>query len=516
MIASETGQSWECYRNDLRNSSCAVSNNSAGRLSMAIIDTRRSSWSAGIIYAGAAVLGPMPLLIWNLRGALDPRPRVFLISWFSNCLMPLILAFAYPRVLFTGAPENARRRLRLHVTAAVLVSAVFVHLAFPYWQNPFYWENPLGRWYSPLTPLLFIAISVLFLVTAIFLLVKNKSSLAGIAAWLFWPYWLLIALMDAPRIEGEWLNTFFYFTCFIAGVPLAFAAGSVRFRPRLPHISALVGVAAALPWLYMNVVHREWGNVWIMFNRSDWEPGFYPQAYTWIEILAVTFVMMASVTAAFRLLPAKLRTQKKPLRERTWPAVAICTVMLAIWFVKSVMPYRIPGAVDYAGYPDVQILHVEKRGLQFHSTLVSIASHRGTFAVSGNDRRLLQYRFEEHSTRGALTEELAERVNSIIIKYENPKVRSDTISPIRKWDEDAWYISGDRLGDKAYTSENGQTPPQEYLDLFQRIERLPTHDPNSTVMRDVCLGFCYDPLSDLGRLYENHRCHVDWGGVVCR
>jgi len=481
------------------------------------MNTQRSNWSAGIIYTGAAVLGPMPLLIWNLRGALDPRPRVFLVAWLSNCLMPLLFAFAYPRVLFAGAlEEDARRKIRQHVIAAVLVSVVFVYLAFAYWRNPFYWENPLGRWQSPLTPLLFIAISVLFLVTAVSLLVRNKSSLAGVASLLFWPYWWLIALIDAPRIEGEWPYTFLYFACFIAGIPFAFAAGSVQFRPRLPHISALAGVAAALPWLYLNVIYRPWGNAWIGLNLPDWESSFNPRIYPAIEIVAVAVVTMAAGTAGLQLLPSEWNFRKRPARERMWPAFAVCTLLLAVWFAESVMPYRIPGAVDYAYYPDLQILHLEKRGLQFHSTVVSIVKHRGIFTVSGNDRRLLQYGFEEHSTRGELPDELIEQIDSTIAGYESTKVGLTTVKPIRKWNEDAWYVSADRFGTKAYTSENGLTPPPNILDLFLRIQQLPTHDRYNIVMRDVCLGFCYDPLSDLGELYENHRCYGDVSGVVCQ
>jgi hypothetical protein len=35
-------------------------------------------------------------------------------------------------------------------------------------------------------------------------------------------------------------------------------------------------------------------------------------------------------------------------------------------------------------------------------------------------------------------------------------------------------------------------------------------------MKDVCLGFCYDPISALGFIYANDRCRQSDSGFVCQ
>ena len=50
----------------------------------------------------------------------------------------------------------------------------------------------------------------------------------------------------------------------------------------------------------------------------------------------------------------------------------------------------------------------------------------------------------------------------------------------------------------AFTTEYRTTPPKEITDLFQALEKLPASPEKAFVLRDVCLGFCYDPVSALG------------------
>jgi hypothetical protein len=69
---------------------------------------------------------------------------------------------------------------------------------------------------------------------------------------------------------------------------------------------------------------------------------------------------------------------------------------------------------------------------------------------------------------------------------------------------------------QAYTKENRFTPPQEVTDLFDELEKVPRTNESSEDRKDVCLGFCYDPLSGLGALYANHRCRWEETRFVCR
>ena len=54
------------------------------------------------------------------------------------------------------------------------------------------------------------------------------------------------------------------------------------------------------------------------------------------------------------------------------------------------------------------------------------------------------------------------------------------------------------------------------MSLFNDLEKLPQSAPSKSELKDVCLGFCYDPLSEMGYLEANHRCLNDGHGIVCR
>ena len=92
----------------------------------------------------------------------------------------------------------------------------------------------------------------------------------------------------------------------------------------------------------------------------------------------------------------------------------------------------------------------------------------------------------------------------------------DTVKPLRAWNADGWYFKSVGIGLRAYTSDKGTTPPQEVVDLFSELQKIPHAEGKQSDRKDVCLGFCYDPLSELGLLYANHRCVYDGHAYVCR
>jgi hypothetical protein len=237
----------------------------------------------------------------------------------------------------------------------------------------------------------------------------------------------------------------------------------------------------------------------------------------------VAFVALAAATAVLRLLPARMQFWKSPVSSRTWPAGVFSLGVLVVWFSQSVMPYRIPGALDYSSWPILQILHIEKRGLQFHETRVSISgrSWRGNYdprevVFSGNDRRLLRYRFAERYAYGQLSGPLVERIRAALQASKEVKADADIVKPIREWNADRWYVNPQGGSLKIYGAANGSLPPKEIVDLFNDLERLPQSNQSQSERRDVCLGFCYDPLSEMGYLFANHRCFNNGQGVVCR
>jgi len=253
-----------------------------------------------------------------------------------------------------------------------------------------------------------------------------------------------------------------------------------------------------------------------MFNQPDNRFAIYP-LYAVPAIFSIALIAFAIATAAVRLLPSHWHLRGFPLSARTWPGVVACFVVLAVWFTQSVMPYRIPGAVDYSGWPILQILHVEKRGLQFHESCINVWGRPNrpmSVSFSRNDRRLFQYRFQQKYASGKPPEDLVERIRAIL--KSSGRGKSDTVKPLRNWNADGWYFNVEGSGLKVYGTANGSPPPQEIVDLFHDLDKIPRSSETQSELKDVCLGFCYDPLSGLGSLYANHRCFNDGHGVVCR
>ncbi len=468
-----------------------------------------------IIYAVVSAACSLFLLSRNLEAG--GRWSVLLVYWLFSCAVPLLFVFAYPRFLFADStPQNRRKyAAALHGLEAVTATVLFPILAVPFWKNPVRdFEGSIG------IIVIQLSVLVLFLVVAVFLLLRNKSSLVTFASLLFWPYWLLLALENTGRFfQATLLQVVFYFLCFLSAVLFAFAAGTISYRPTFAHGAALAGLMSA-PWIYSNAMtDSSLGNVWLLFNVPDSDLGAYPRLYAQVTIAIVGLIALAVVTAGLRLLPAQWQFRGAALRDRTWPAVAVSIVVLAVWFSRSVLPYRIPGAVDYSDYPVLQILHVEKRGLQFHERCFSVYWQRPFRPISvsftESDRRLFQYRFQHDGSSLQLPKALVERIQATV-ESVHEKRQPDVVRPIWNWNADRWYFSGRDFGLRAYDASNGPRPPQEVVDLFRQLDGTPRYSETHSKLKDVCLGFCYDALSAMGWLYSNHRCFNGGHGVVCQ
>ena len=336
--------------------------------------------------------------------------------------------------------------------------------------------------------------------------------------------YLLAALADAwLLISRQPLNqpsAFETVLCVLGAVFFAVGAALVSRRPHFAHTCAAAGVVA-LPWIYRTALQGNiYANWWIVFNVPDRQLLMYNGLATAkLAIVGVALIVFAIATGIMRLLPRNWVLRKMPLRERTWPALAATFCLVAIWFTQSVMPYRIPGALDYSSWPVLQILHVQKRGLQFHEMCVKVWGHRGvpeSVSLSSNDRRLFEYRFQQRLAHAELSKSLGQHVAALIQSSKSVKPNRDLITPLRRWNDEGWYVTGEEVALQAYTKENRFTPPQEVADLFDELEKVPRTDESSEDRKDVCLGFCYDPLSGLGALYANHRCRWEETHFVCR
>jgi hypothetical protein len=467
-----------------------------------------------IVYVVASAACSFFLLSRNLEAG--ARWSVLLLYWLVVCAVPLLFVFAYPRFLFADSTPQKRRKYAaaLHGLGAVTATVLFPILTVPFWKNP---VRDLGE---AIGVIVVLSVLVLSLVLAASILLKNRDNLLVFAFLLFWPYWLLLALANTGHFfEATPLEAVFYFLRFLSAVLFAFAAGTISYRPTFAHVAALAG-SISVPWIYSNAMTDSGlGNVWLVLNVPDNDPGAYQRPYAQVTIAIVGLIALAIVTAGLRLLPAQWRFRGTPLRERTWPAVGASIVVLAVWFSQSVLPYRIPGAVDYSDYPVLQILHVEKRGVKFHERCFSVYRqhpyHPISVSFKGSERQLFQYRFQHNGSSLQLPKTLVERIQAMVESHHE-KGQQDVVRPIWNWNADRWYFSGQGFGLRVYGASNGSNPPEEIVDLFRELDGAPRYSETHSELKDVCLGFCYDPLSAMGWLYANHRCFNDGHGLVCR
>lgn len=70
-----------------------------------------------------------------------------------------------------------------------------------------------------------------------------------------------------------------------------------------------------------------------------------------------------------------------------------------------------------------------------------------------------------------------------------------------------WYSVLGSFMIAAFTTENATPPPRELPTFLNEVEREVRLGPISRhSIRDICLGFCYDPKAGLGYIAENQRC----------
>lgn len=474
---------------------------------------QRSDAFACLIYGAAAVTGSGFLIILRIQPGQEVW-RAFLV-WLVGCGIPLFFVYGYARFV-------CRERAQAKIARFWFVTAgpVAMIIALPLVLKPFSNIARNDAWTIPLLLSLLATLAVL-LPSGLALAIRGRSSLVQAGAILVWPYWLFLSLTQLARYSQPTAPDCIVGALFcVTPVLLAFSAGAVSTNAeRVAHATALCAVLG-LPWIYENIIRGNgFDNVWLLFNVPERELGGYAWPYANLAILCVASMVMAIVTAALRLLPVGWKWRKRPIGERTWPAVVASILILAIWYSKSVMPYRIPGAVDYSYWPDVQILHVEKHGLQFHEKCVSVSGLKWNalrVSFAENNRRWFQYRFEERNSSATLSATVAADVLGKARSLERTTANWEPIRPVRSWNADNWYFYTQGGAFESFTTENGRKPPEEVVALFQELEGLPRSGERAMQMKEVCLGFCYEPLSAMGRLYSNHRCFNDGKKTVCR
>ncbi len=299
-----------------------------------------------------------------------------------------------------------------------------------------------------------------------------------------------------------------------SAIAFAVASAGVFIRPRLSYLLGAVSGVVALHWFWQ----IEFGyfpvlSSWIAFNLADGNPYSLADIFqAKLRILFAVTVVASTACSVGRLLPASWVLRNLPLRERTWPALAVCFLVIASWYGVSVSPYRIPIIADGVA-SELTLLHVEKRGMQFHETAIT-AFRDGKLYVQRNDRRLFQYRFPVRTGIGMVPEAISTRVRALM---QSPQLRDLRTAPavaLRNKNAEGWYVrTGHRVS--AFTTEYGTDPPIEVVDLFNDLESVALTEKELGTEGDICMGFCYDPLAGLGLANINDRC-VERNGTRCK
>jgi hypothetical protein len=277
----------------------------------------------------------------------------------------------------------------------------------------------------------------------------------------------------------------------------------VFFRPIIGYVLGGIAAVVALPWFILTESSSLRPSAWTYLNGPD-EFAATDKPIAALTILSVALIATTVTCSLLRLLPSGLLMGNSSFSRRTWPAIAAAVLVLALWLHHSAKPWMLPAIVD-AATPELRILHVEKRGLQFHETSVT-SMRNGRFWVDHNERRLLQYRFESRSTSGVMPPSITDRANALAHSSTLRSLRTEPPIALRSWNAEGWYLvlRGSPL--LAFTSEYGTNSPREIKDMLEEIDKLPGTQ-RSFAFQDVCLGFCYDPVAGLGFWYSNQRCH---------
>ena len=310
-----------------------------------------------------------------------------------------------------------------------------------------------------------------------------------------------LALKERPFPSyWDWNNPFW-----IAGksAPLMLVCACVLifFRPRLGYRLGFLGAVIALAWFIHTELSLTPWNSWIFLNGEipmPSEAGGY-QTFVKLKILSAAFIVITVAYSSLWSAPTSWSFRGTPIRLRTWPAIAVGLIAIAVWFACSVTPYSVPG-FDHPGNQEIRILRIQKRGLRFEETTVTEFQNGRVFLLR-HDRHLFQYRFEVRVASTALSEISPTEYVRVRALVESPDLWNRRTAPPKSlwsWNAEGWYVvlKDSRL--LTFTTQERTTPPEAITDLFREIEKSPAEEEHTSAIRDVCLGFCYDPVAALG------------------
>jgi hypothetical protein len=277
--------------------------------------------------------------------------------------------------------------------------------------------------------------------------------------------------------------------------PLIFLAASamIFFRPQLGYWLGLAAGLMAEPYFVRSEMDLAPFNSWLFLNCEigSFETSCGP-LFTRFRMLVFVFVPISIACAVLRLLPTRWMLRGSPFSQRLWPAFAVSSLGLAIWFAESASPYRLPMFHADNQSSRLRILHVEKHGFRFHETTV-FEARDGIVSVARVDRRWFEYRSKVQFGMGVASSDLNQSAHAFIQAAKGWKLHTGSPRALWSWDAEGWYVV---TPDRRF-SFIGAPPPEEVRALFHELESVAPGQGTGWI-RDICLGFCYDPPAALG------------------
>ena len=393
---------------------------------------------------------------------------------------------AQVRYLFS-ASASRRQALAAAISHGASFGICILYLGFVRWhQIPFF-----------VVGLYALLIPATFLVTAAYVIFRRKETylITLVATPLIWPYLAQVILSSDDLVNRVYPRVKIQGLVFLLSPFLYVAAAAMaRSRARASHLFA--SLAAALAWTYLGGVELSYrnsfpGNLWNMLNVPDSPYSWEVTDYVRLTILAIIFLLLATLNAAIRLCPEKWSFRGSPVRDKTWLVIVCSFVLTATWFCSSAMPYTAPRY----GRGDLSVLRVEKHGFHFLETRIALQRDRRYF-LEQEERRPFHYRANGFIDSSVLDRDSFERIWSFAQSPAFRNARTSRHSSPREWNSETWYVYGQfHTRPLIFSGVDGTAPPQEILDWFHLVESLPRQDvTKSRASKDVCLGFCYDPL----------------------
>jgi hypothetical protein len=261
-------------------------------------------------------------------------------------------------------------------------------------------------------------------------------------------------------------------------------------KPRLGYCLGLAGGSIVVVSLVRSELAFAPMTTW-MYLTAGLNAGEAPP-FLILRVLAVAFATTALCCSAIRLLPGRFGVRGRVLSRLTWPALAVGSTLSVLWAVHDATPYII--LVCRMGVrADVTVLRIRKTGLRIQQTAVSVGRD-GKFYSSLYEHRLFQSRVEMQTALGVIPHE--QWAALLQPKTTWAPHSAPARSLLWSWNTERWYVLLNHSRLFVFTAP----PPPELTEFIRRIERQPPFDRWSGNGRDICLGFRYDPLAELGAL----------------